>query len=84
MLKAHDDARRYYYFVCKFTPRNQWLSFLVRYTWQCLKQFYNYAKSLERAKADAIIVGFWRGLLVVMGQNEFRHRDGSGGLPIIR
>ena len=62
MLRTHDDARRYYYFVRKLTPRNQWLLFLVRYTWQCLKQFYYYVKVLERAKADAIMSGFWAGI----------------------
>jgi hypothetical protein len=62
MLKAHDDARRYYYFVRKFTKKHQWSLFLLRYTWQCLKQFYKYARGLERAKADAIIGGFWAGI----------------------
>jgi GT2 family glycosyltransferase len=66
---AHESpALLYYYrrnqcyFMRKFTPRKQWLLFLVRYAWQCLKQFYYYARILERAKADAIIGGFWAGI----------------------
>ncbi len=66
---GHESPSLFYYyrrnqclFMRKYTKGLHWWLFLIRYTIQCLLQFYYHARRGQNDKADAVIAGFWAGV----------------------